>query len=73
MDRQSQGPLRIYWSFHSSVLTHEKNAASHQQNVGAGRAYVTAQDLSSEGQCVLGEGGVLESFLDDIELAGKFL
>lgn len=34
---------------------------------------MTAQDLSSEGQCVLGEGGVLESFLDDIELAGKFL
>lgn len=73
MDWQSQGPLRIYWSFHSSVLTHEKNAASHQQNVGAGRAYVTAQDLSSEGQCVLGRGCVLESFLDDIELAGKFL
>lgn len=55
MDWQSQGPLRIYWSFHSSVLTHEKNAASHQQNVGAGRGCVTAQDLSSKGQCV---GGV---------------
>lgn len=31
-----RGPIRIYWSFHSSVLTREKNTAPHQLNVGVG-------------------------------------
>lgn len=37
---------------------------------------MAAQDLSSEGQCVcvcVLRGGFLESFLDDIEQAGKSL